>query len=217
MGVIYILTNPSFPQFVKIGYADNVDERVGMLNNNPGLPYSFRIYATYEVAERLEDLALHRIIDNLNPSLRTKEEINGRTRTREFFAMSAEAAYEIFVAIAEISGTRNRLHKYTANQEQIAEEENAEEIRELPNNRHHFRPITFSSSLTGRIYDSRTNNDGSLGIIDHESGEEIISFSRPSKKQIVRQALIDLGEEGSNEDTLYQLMHKLEKVILNTK
>ena len=29
-GVIYILTNPSFPQYVKIGYADNVESR---LNN----------------------------------------------------------------------------------------------------------------------------------------------------------------------------------------
>ena len=27
-GVIYILTNPSFPQYVKIGYADNVDQMV---------------------------------------------------------------------------------------------------------------------------------------------------------------------------------------------
>ena len=27
-GVIYILTNPSFPQFVKIGYADDVEERL---------------------------------------------------------------------------------------------------------------------------------------------------------------------------------------------
>lgn len=48
-GVIYILTNPSFSQFVKIGYADDVNQRVKILNNNPGLPYSFRIYATYEV------------------------------------------------------------------------------------------------------------------------------------------------------------------------
>ena len=24
-GVIYILTNPSFPEYVKIGYADNVE------------------------------------------------------------------------------------------------------------------------------------------------------------------------------------------------
>ena len=60
--VIYILTNPSFPQIVKIGYADDVIDRVERLNRNPGLPYSFRIYATYEVKERLEDLKLHKII-----------------------------------------------------------------------------------------------------------------------------------------------------------
>ena len=29
-GVIYILTNPSFPQYVKIGYADDINKR---LNN----------------------------------------------------------------------------------------------------------------------------------------------------------------------------------------
>ena len=31
--VIYILTNPSFPQYVKIGYADNVETRLKQLNN----------------------------------------------------------------------------------------------------------------------------------------------------------------------------------------
>lgn len=33
-GVIYILTNPSFPQYVKIGYADNVESRLKQLNNS---------------------------------------------------------------------------------------------------------------------------------------------------------------------------------------
>lgn len=31
-GVIYILTNPSFPDYVKIGYADNIDKRLKQLN-----------------------------------------------------------------------------------------------------------------------------------------------------------------------------------------
>jgi len=192
MGAIYILTNPSFPQLVKIGYADDVNRRVTRLNKNPGLPYSYRIYATYDVNERLEDLTLHKIIDTLNPTLRTKEAVNGKTRVREFFAMSAETAYELFLAIAEISGTEDRLHKHSANHEQIADEENAEEIRELPHNRRNFKGVTFTSSLTGKTYDSRNNVDGSLGIKD-------------------------LGEEGNNDDTLYQLMHKLERVILNKR
>ena len=27
-GVIYILTNPSFPEYVKIGYADDIEKRL---------------------------------------------------------------------------------------------------------------------------------------------------------------------------------------------
>ncbi|MBR6900635.1 MAG: GIY-YIG nuclease family protein [Synergistaceae bacterium] len=46
-----ILTNPTIPYYVKIGYADNVEERVKTLNSNPGLPFSFRVYATYRFAE----------------------------------------------------------------------------------------------------------------------------------------------------------------------
>ena len=37
-GVIYILTNPSFPQYVKIGYADNVESRLKQLNNSECIP-----------------------------------------------------------------------------------------------------------------------------------------------------------------------------------
>lgn len=212
-GVIYILTNPSFPQLVKIGYADNVQERVNILNRNPGLSYSFRIYATYDVNERLEDLKIHKIIDKLNPTLRCQEEVNGKARVREFFTMTAETTYQIFEAMAEISGTMDRLHLWKATAEEKAAEENAEEVLNLDVNRYHFKNITFSSSLTGKKYDSRTNSDGSLGIFEHESGKEVISFSKPSKKQIFRQALIDLGEEVDNSKTLYQMMHMLQKII----
>lgn len=31
-GVIYILTTPSFPEYVKIGYADDIDKRLQQLN-----------------------------------------------------------------------------------------------------------------------------------------------------------------------------------------
>ena len=33
-GSIYILTNPSFPDYVKIGYSKNVVERINKLNNS---------------------------------------------------------------------------------------------------------------------------------------------------------------------------------------
>ena len=33
-GVIYILTNPSFPDYVKIGYADDIEKRLQQLNRS---------------------------------------------------------------------------------------------------------------------------------------------------------------------------------------
>lgn len=127
MGFIYILTNPSFPEYVKIGYADNVRRRVDYFNSLSAVPYAFRIYATYQVASRLEDKPVHELIDMLDPERRTREQYHDRTRTREFFRMTAEEAYRILQVIAEVSGTVNRLHKETATEEQIFEEVEAEE------------------------------------------------------------------------------------------
>ena len=68
-GVIYILTNPAFPQYVKIGYADDIEQRLKALNRSECLPFAFRVYATYEVDSRLSDKKLHSIIDKINPDL----------------------------------------------------------------------------------------------------------------------------------------------------
>lgn len=65
-GVIYILTNPSFPEYVKIGYADDIDKRLQQLNRSECIPFAFRVYATYEVNSRLSDLKIHPLF---NPSL----------------------------------------------------------------------------------------------------------------------------------------------------
>ena len=55
--------NPSLEGWVKIGYADNVEKRVQQLNSHETTPYAFRIYATYEAHERLQDKSLHKLID----------------------------------------------------------------------------------------------------------------------------------------------------------
>ena len=128
-GVIYILTNPSFPEYVKIGYADDLTRRLAQLNRSETIPFAFRAYATYDVSHRLTDKELHGLIDNLNPDLRSVETFNGKTRTKEFFAMTPEDAFGILEAIAKISGTVDRLHKVSPTGEQIEEEEQAEEIR----------------------------------------------------------------------------------------
>jgi len=128
-GVIYILTNPSFPQFVKIGYADNVEERLNQLNRSECIPYAFRLYAYYKVPARLTDMKLHTLIDNLNPNLRSVEEFNGKTRKREFYAMTAAQAYSILEAIAEINGMKENLVLVEPSAKELEIEDEAAELR----------------------------------------------------------------------------------------
>lgn len=127
--------------------------------------------------------------------------------------MSAEDAFSIFETIGEISGTLSKLHLWQADEKELADEEEAEEVRELNLNRHNFKGVTFTSSLTNKTYYSKTNRNGSLGIYLKDNDEEVKNYSRPSKKQMVRRALIDLGLEGDNKNNLYQLMHQLEKEL----
>ena len=54
-GYIYILTNPSFPQYGKLGYATDVKQRLAELNRSTAVPFAFRVYATYEVDSALSD------------------------------------------------------------------------------------------------------------------------------------------------------------------
>lgn len=141
-GVIYILTNPSFPQYVKIGYATNVKQRLDELNRSTAVPFAFRIYATYEVDSTLSDKKLHSILDKLNPELRSREEVDGKRRIREFYAMPPEDAFSILEAIAEINGYRNRLKKWKATENEQREEALAQEIDEQHKER--LKPFAFS-------------------------------------------------------------------------
>lgn len=142
MGYIYILTNPSFPEYVKIGYAADVQQRLDELNRSTAVPFAFRIYATYEVDSALSDTKLHSILDKLNPDLRSMEEINGKKRVREFYAMTPEDAYAILEAIAEINGYKHRLKKWKATAEEKKDEETAQEISEAHQER--LAPFAFS-------------------------------------------------------------------------
>ena len=127
-GVIYILTNPSFENYVKIGFAKDVERRLKELNRSECIPFAFRVYATYEVDSILSDKKIHAIIDKLNPDLRAIETFNGQKRTREFYAMTPEDAYSILEAIAEIHNCTDKLNLCRLNDEAILEKKVAQEI-----------------------------------------------------------------------------------------
>ncbi len=127
-GVIYILTNPSFPNYVKIGYADNLKKRLIELNRSECIPFAFRPYAVYETSGRLQDKEVHEILDSLNPSLRAIDEFNGKPRIREFFAMSPEDVYRLLKNIAKLSGTLDKLKRIEPEEHAIHDENLAKEI-----------------------------------------------------------------------------------------
>ena len=129
-GVIYILTNPSFPDYVKIGYAYNIETRLKQLNRSETIPFAFRVYAVYAVESELTDKELHKLIDKLNPDLRTIENFDGKERVKEFYAMSAEDAYGLLECIAKISGTLDRLQRLTPEGHEILDEQIANAVRE---------------------------------------------------------------------------------------
>lgn len=86
-----------------------MNDRLKKLNDKTAVPFSYRLYAYYKVNHRLEDKTIHKIIDKLNPSLRARENIDGKERVREFFDMSAEDAYELLRCIATINGLEDNL------------------------------------------------------------------------------------------------------------
>ena len=109
VGVIYILTNPSFPEYIKIGYASDIEQRLIKLNKSECIPFAFRLYAFYGVTTRFTDMKLHSMIDKINPNLRAIDNFNNKKRVREFYNMKVEDAYAILEAIAAINGFKENL------------------------------------------------------------------------------------------------------------
>ena len=144
VGYIYIFTNPSFPQWVKIGYADDVDARLTQANASTYVPFAFRCYGVYGVTEKLEDKVLHKMIDQLNPALRSIEQLGTRQRVREFYKMDAEDAYNILETVAKLSGTLNRLRKTDISDEQLKEETEALSAVEEYSAKEQMRAENFS-------------------------------------------------------------------------
>lgn len=165
VGYIYILTNPSFREYVKIGYADDVERRLKELNRSECVPFAFRVYATYEVNSRLSDTKIHSIIDKLNPNLRSIETFEGKERKREFYAISPEDAYSILEAIAEINGCTDKLVLWKKSKQDEEAEEEAEEIQEEHNER--WAPFRFSycNIQSGEEIEFWSNKSTKTGII----------------------------------------------------
>lgn len=126
-GIVYILTNPSMPDWVKIGYTDGerIQDRLNSLNYSSATPLAFRVYATLEVENPSEvEKFIHSTIDAIDPSLRSidKRE-NRRDRVREFFQISPERVYIVFKGFAKTHQCEESLVLSVPSSEEQKEEE----------------------------------------------------------------------------------------------
>lgn len=80
--------------------------------------------------------------------------------------MSYTDACSILETISQINGLEDKLHLFKPSEKEMEAEETAEENRILGTNRHHFKYIEFTSSLTGHTYKSSTNERVTLSIFD---------------------------------------------------
>ena len=189
-GVIYILTNPSFPEYVKIGYAKDIEQRLLQLNRSETIPFAFRVYATYDVVTPLSDLILHDLIDGLNPDLRAIETFNGKKRTREFYEMTPEYAYNILSSIAKLSGTESRLKRIKPEGHEVEDIKMAEEAEKA----YRRGPFTFSSVgiNPGEIISFVPDCSITATVVDDKHiriGETVTSLSGAAKSILNKNAL----------------------------
>lgn len=125
--VVYILTNPQYPGYIKIGYASDLKQRLQSLNT--GALIEFKPYAVYETPKSLGDVEIHKIIELLNPILRASKFNGGKAALKEFFKLEPEEAYELFQHIAVVSGTEKRLYRVDDNLNKIVSENNKEIVK----------------------------------------------------------------------------------------
>ncbi len=201
-GIIYLMSTV-VDGLVKIGKTDNYERRMKELEKNgyrnvPGLKREFAI--------ELDDYDKK---ETLLQTIFSKSKL-GDT---ELFSIDIDIAKQLLSAFdGKIIYPKEDKNEIFVKATDAVEEK--ELIKALDINRHHFKEIDFTSSLTGKKYHGQTGEEGTLVIIDVASGQEIPNNSKPSKKAIIGQAIKDLGGTTDNSDTLYQKYRKLTKLVL---
>jgi hypothetical protein len=92
-GIIYIFTNPSFPDWIKIGRCSDLNKRLASLSSNTCLPFPFQCFYACEVDQpKTVEATLHYIFDNFRISPK-----------REFFNVDPE---QVIAALSLMSGVK---------------------------------------------------------------------------------------------------------------
>ncbi len=97
-GYVYILTNPSMPDYIKIGYTTDIKSRLNTLDTT-GVPKPFEPYFTVKTEKyKILEKVIHRELDKLTDTRVRKN--------REFFKISPEVARDLLLNISELLDDR---------------------------------------------------------------------------------------------------------------
>lgn len=198
MSFIYIMTNPAYPGYVKIGATQrDVESRRKELSSQTGVMFNFEIYATYQTKGNLQDKNFHRIIDKLNPTLRANKK-------REFYKMEPEAALDLLMAIAEIAGDTENVTKWV-------EDSSENDIKNKKS------PFSFTSAgiKPGTYITFTENEDIKVKVLDDR---KIEYNGKPTSLSDLARKLLDLKHpvQGTlyfsyDNETLNERRERLEK------
>jgi hypothetical protein len=98
---VYLLSNTSLPEWVKIGRTNNLDRRLKELYNT-SIPTPFKLEQSIKTVNidkaKIVETSIHTLIDNLNPFLRKETE----AKNREFFKISIDLGKDLFSLASKI-------------------------------------------------------------------------------------------------------------------
>ena len=115
--LIYILTNISMPGVCKVGYTDDIEARLKKLNRSEFIPEPFTVFATYETKEGTSEKALKEMLSTMGDFHPIEAFDERRNTCDSFFADDPEAILAVFRNIAAFTGTLDRLHAESLDEE----------------------------------------------------------------------------------------------------
>lgn len=195
-GIIYLMST-AVDGLIKIGKTDNFENRMRELER----------HGYCNVSSLKREFAIE--LENYHEKESLLQNIFSKSRisTTELFSVDIDLAKQL---LSSFDG--KIIYPKQSKAEIFATATDSVEEKTLLN-RHYFKEFKFHSSLTNKTYYTKVNDAGTLSIFDAETNTEIVNNSKPSKKQIVLQATKDLNIPSSKDDTLYQLVHKLQKLL----
>ncbi len=171
MGIVYVLSNPAFDNYVKVGRTIDLEQRMKVLDNT-SVPLLFRCVFAIEVDD---DVAVERLVHQAFADVRVRT-------TREFFEIDAQRV----IAALKLTNGRDVTPK-----EDIAEDE--ESIVALER--------TVAKRKSNSFDDARLNIDDTLAYTKDENitavvvGDKKIEFEG-EVMSVSKAALILLHKEG---------------------